>query len=252
MRNKKLIIFDLDGTLAPSKSPMDADMSGLLSDLLRTRMVAVISGGSLAQFQKQFLGSLNAAPELLKNLYLFPTCGAAFYRYKESSGAWQCVYTEALTADEKVRAGSAFTKAFRDLNHKHPETLYGDVLEDRGTQVTFSALGQRAPLPLKAAWDPDSKKRLRIAEAVQKYIPDLEVRVGGTTSIDITRPGVDKAYGIKKMEEYLGVTKAEMLFVGDAIFPGGNDYPPKAMGVDCVPVENPDDTKGLIRTLLVV
>lgn len=251
MKNKKLIIFDLDGTLAPSKSPMDGDMSELLAKLLRTKMVAVISGGSLAQFQKQFLGSLSATPELLKNLYLFPTCGAAFYRYDESKTAWQCVYTEALSPDEKMRAGLAFTQTFRELNYKHPAELFGDVLEDRGTQITFSALGQRAPLPLKAAWDPDSQKRLRIAEALKKHLPDLEIRVGGTTSIDVTRPGVDKAYGIKKMEEHLGVTKAEMLFVGDAVFPGGNDYPAKEEGVECVAVQNPDDTKGLIRALLV-
>lgn len=252
MKNKRLIIFDLDGTLAPSKSPMDGDMSELLARLLHAKMVAVISGGSLAQFQKQFLGSLaHATPELLKNLYLFPTCGAAFYRYDEPKSEWRCVYTEALSPDEKMRAGLAFTRAFRDLDYKHPEERYGDVLEDRGTQITFSALGQRAPLPLKAAWDPDSAKRLKIAEALKKYLPDLEVRVGGTTSIDVTRPGVDKAYGIKKMEEYLGVTKDEMLFIGDAVFPGGNDYPAKTAGVECVAVENPNDTKGLIRALLV-
>lgn len=250
MRNKKLIIFDLDGTLAPSKSPMDGDMSELLGRLLRTKMVAVISGGSLAQFQKQFLGSLNAAPELLNNLYLFPTCGAAFYRYNELKSTWECVYTETLSPDEKMRAGLAFMRVFRELSYKHPKTLYGDVLEDRGSQITFSALGQQAPLPLKAAWDPDAQKRLKIAEALKKYLPDLEVRVGGTTSIDVTRPGIDKAYGIKKMEEHLGVTKTEMLFVGDAVFPGGNDYPAKAAGVECVAVQNPDDTKGLIRTLL--
>lgn len=251
MRNKKLIIFDLDGTLVPSKSPMEAPMPELLARLLRIKMVAIISGGAFAQFQKQILFSLNAAPELLRNLYLFPSCGAAFYRYDKARSAWECMYSEALSPDEKVRTGAAFAKAFRDLEYKHPEKLYGDVLEDRGTQVTFSALGQKAPLPLKAAWDPDSQKRLKIAEAVSRYIPDLKVHVGGTTSIDVTRPGIDKSYGIKKMEEYLGVQKSEMLFIGDKIFPGGNDYPAKEAGVECVAVQNPDDTKGLIRALLV-
>ncbi|MBI2075483.1 MAG: HAD-IIB family hydrolase [Candidatus Harrisonbacteria bacterium] len=248
---KKLIIFDLDGTLTSSKSPMDSEMAGLLGKLLRTKMVAIISGSFLPQFQRQFLGNLRAEPEALKNLYLFPTCGAAFYQYHAGTATWDEVYTERLTPQEKVRIAQAFINTFREQHYKHPETIYGDVLEDRGTQIAFSAFGQEAPLVLKQGWDPDAQKRLKIVSGLQKYIPDFNAHIGGTTSIDVTRKGIDKAYGIKKMEEHLGVTKSEMLFVGDKIFPGGNDYPAKAVGVECMPVENPDDTKGLIRTLLV-
>ena len=41
---KRLIVFDLDGTLAPSKSSLDAEMAALLNKLLGFIKVAVISG----------------------------------------------------------------------------------------------------------------------------------------------------------------------------------------------------------------
>jgi phosphomannomutase len=52
---KKLIVFDLDGTLAESKSSVDAEMSELLHELLAIVKVAVISGGDWSQFEKQLL-----------------------------------------------------------------------------------------------------------------------------------------------------------------------------------------------------
>ena len=77
---KKLIVFDLDGTLAESKSSLDAEMSALLHDLLGIVKVAVISGGDWPQFEKQVLSHL-PHDERLKNLSLLPTCGTKFYQY---------------------------------------------------------------------------------------------------------------------------------------------------------------------------
>src|SRR5580704_14590491 len=77
---KKLIVFDLDGTLAPSKSPIDAEMGALIDKLLGIIKVAVISGGNWPQFQKQVLSDL-VHDRRLKNLSLLPTCGTQFYKY---------------------------------------------------------------------------------------------------------------------------------------------------------------------------
>lgn len=78
----KLIVFDLDGTLAESKSSLDNEMSALLHDLLGTVKAAVISGGGWPQFEKQLLTNL-PHDECLKNLSLLPTCGTKFYQYTE-------------------------------------------------------------------------------------------------------------------------------------------------------------------------
>src|ERR1700722_11513532 len=97
---KNLIVFDLDGTLAESKSSIDADMSRLLYDLLGIVKVAVISGGDWPQFETQVLAHLPKDDERLRNLSILPTCGTKFYEYQE---AWKKLYSEDFTADEKEK-----------------------------------------------------------------------------------------------------------------------------------------------------
>jgi len=244
---KELIIFDLDGTLAESKMPMDSEMSGLLRDLLQTRKVAVISGGAYPQFESQFLKSLDCPAELLKDLYLFPTCATSFYRYADG---WGNVYKEELSPGERERIKSAFSEALSETGFIPISKPFGEIIEDRGTQITFSALGQKAPIELKREWDPDFSRRRRIKEALDRRIPEFEIRMGGATSIDITRKGIDKAYAILQIEKQIGVSKADMLFIGDALFEGGNDYPVKTTGVECISVSGPAQTKEVIRSLL--
>jgi phosphomannomutase len=246
LKNKKLIIFDLDGTLAESKSPMDEEMIELLTKLLEKKKVAIMSGGSFHQFQKQFLGDFPHS-DFLKNLYLCPTCGSSFYQYDM---AWKEVYSEKLTSEEKRRIYEAFDIALEKVGFQKPEKMYGELIEDRGSQITFSAFGQQAPLSLKAPWDPDHVKRLAMISFLEKSLPDLEARIGGTTSIDVTKKSIDKAYGVRKLQENLHIPIAEMLFVGDALFPGGNDYSATVTGIDTAPVLGPEDTKALIRRLI--
>jgi phosphomannomutase len=140
-------------------------------------------------------------------------------------------------------------KAITDSGFK-PEQTWGELIEDRGSQITFSALGQEAPVDVKKVWDPDFEKRKKIKAILDPFLPDFTVRLGGATSIDITKPGIDKAYGIEKIVDILGVPKDEMLFVGDALFPGGNDYPVKESGVDSIMTRDPEETKRIIETFL--
>ena len=110
------------------------------------------------------------------------------------------------------------------------EARWGEPIEDRDSQITFSALGQGAPLNEKETWDPDFAKRKAIKAILAPLIPEFSIQLGGSTSIDVTRPGIDKAYGVRKLHETLGIAIADMIFVGDAIFPGGSDYPAKQAG----------------------
>lgn len=245
--NKELIIFDLDGTLAVSKTPMDAEMSGLINSLLQCYKVAITSGGSYEQFQKQFLVSLAAPDDLLNNLFLFPTCATRFYRWKKN---WVEIYRQELTTEEKGEIYSAFDYALEKGGYEGPDKVFGEIIEDRGSQVSFSALGQLAPIELKKQWDPDQKKRLKIKPYLDERLPEFEVRLGGTTTIDVTRKGIDKAYGIEQMVKYIGVDKQHMLFVGDALYEGGNDYPVKKTGVSCIQVSGPEETKEVVRRLV--
>ena len=242
---KKLIVYDLDGTLAESKSSLDKEMSALLHNLLSIVKVAVISGGGWPQFEKQILSNL-PKDERLKNLSLLPTCGTKFYKY---DGDWKKIYSEDFTADDSKKIKTAFKKALEEAGFK-VKKIWGEIIEDRDSQITYSALGQQAPLDEKKKWDPDFTKRKKIKSILDPLIPGFSVRMGGATSIDVTKPGIDKAYGIGKLREILGISLKEMIFIGDALFPGGNDYPAEKAGVVSIPVKNPDETKRVTETII--
>jgi phosphomannomutase len=242
---KTLSIFDLDGTLAESKSYVDSDMVARLNELLRVMNVAIISGGDWPQFEAQVL-SQPFDLDGLRNLSLLPTCGTKFYAYKST---WEKLYSEDLTTNQKESIVSALKQTTDSLGLT-PDKVWGEVIEDRGSQITFSALGQQAPLQEKKAWDPDFVKRKKMKALLDELIPDFSVRMGGTTSVDITRPGVDKAYGIARLAETLGIAREDMIFVGDALFPGGNDYPAKEAGVVCIEVKDPNETKLVIEAIV--
>jgi phosphomannomutase len=242
---KKLIVFDLDGTLTESKSSLDAEMAPLLGRLLSVVKVSVISGGNWPQFEKQLLPDLPKG-DSLKNLSLLPTCGTKFLRY---DGAWKELYSEDFTAAEKERIISALKEALASTAYK-AEKVWGEVIEDRGSQITFSALGQQAPIEEKKKWDADFAKRKEITALLSRTLPGFSVRMGGTTSIDVTRPGIDKGYGIRKLRDTLGIAIDEMIFVGDALFPGGNDYAAKEAGVLSIQVRDPNESKRVVEAMI--
>lgn len=242
---KKLVVYDLDGTLAESKSPLDSAMASLLHRLLAIVKVAVISGGDWPQFEKQLLSNL-AQDELLADLSLLPTCGTKFFRY---SGDWMKIYSEDFTAQEKQKIVRSLEEALAVAGFQ-VERLWGNAIEDRGSQITFSALGQQAPLEEKNKWDSDFVKRKKLKAILDLLLPEFSVRIGGTTSIDVTQPGIDKAYGIGKLRDLLGIPLNEMIFIGDALFVGGNDYPVEEAGVDSISVRGPQETKPVTEAII--
>ena len=242
---KRLIVFDLDGTLAESKSALDAEMAGLLTSLLAIMKVAVISGGNWLQFENQVLANLPHDQRLV-NLSLLPTCGTKFYQY---SGEWQKLYSEDFTAAEKQKIIDSLQQAITAEGCK-VDKVWGEVIEDRGSQITFSALGQHAPIEEKKKWDQDFAKRKKMQALLDHLIPEFSVRLGGTTSVDVTKPGIDKAYGIRKLRDILGIPITEMIFVGDALFPGGNDYPAKEAGALSIRVRDPNESKRVIEAII--
>lgn len=258
LKNKELIVFDLDGTIVPSKFTMDSEMVELFKNLLEKKSVAVISGGELKQFKIQFLDVLKKRKGVnYQNLFLFPTCSSIFYKYYKNR--WNLVYAHYLSSAQIQKIRKAFKQAYKEINYKDPERIYGPVLGNRRTQVSFSALGQnvvrvlgRRGVAMKELWRKNNDVRPALARVLMKLLPDFEVKIGGVTTIDITKKGVDKAYGLRQMQKYLKVPINKMLFVGDAIFPGGNDYPAVKTGVDYIPVKNPEETKKIIRAIIKV
>jgi len=254
----RLVAFDLDDTLAPSKSPVDPRMADLLVQLLGVVEVCVISGGQFGQFESQLVDNLPLDnPDALARLHLMPTCGTQYYRYRldeqGKNGGWQQQYAENLTETQKSAALAAVESEAKRLGYWEPDNgteVWGPVLEDRGSQITFSALGQAAPVDAKKAWDPTGEKKNALRAAVQQHLDDLEVRSGGSTSVDITRRGIDKAYGMSKLSELTGIPFDQMLFVGDRLDPDGNDFPVIALGIPTRAVEGWEETAAVVEQFL--
>ncbi|HEY5442336.1 MAG TPA: HAD-IIB family hydrolase [Candidatus Saccharimonadales bacterium] len=253
---KKLIAFDLDGTLAESKSPAEDRMTSLLTRLLDKYQVCVISGGKFEQFKKQLLGGMEADPSQLERLHIMPTCGTRYYAYDVPKQAWELVYAEDFSEAQKRKIVDALNKGFDDLGYREKK-IYGDYIEDRGSQVTFSVFGQdivdvlgKGGVRIKEEWDPDNKKKNELRDYIAPLISEFEVRVGGVTSIDVTKKGIDKAYGMKKLMEMLDIAKDEILFIGDRLQEGGNDYPVKAFGIDSLEISRWQETAVAVEAIL--
>jgi len=242
---KTMIAFDLDGTLAESKQAIQPEMAERLQSLLTVADVAVISGGDWPQFETQVVSRLPEGADL-KRLWIMPTTGTKLYRF---DGEWKAIYADVFDTDERQKIAAALDQVMREKGYDQGQT-WGERIEDRGSQITFSALGQEAPLSAKKDWDPDFAKRKDMQVDLVKLLPGLSINMGGSTSIDITREGIDKAYGMRKLTEHAGITFENILFMGDAIFPGGNDYPVSAAGIDVIRVRDPEDTAVAITAVV--
>ncbi len=246
---KKLIAFDLDGTLSISKSPASERMLALLGELLKTHHVCVISGGKIEQFHKQLIDGLTVEQNQLTNLHLMPTCGTRYYIYDAVTSEWQQQYAEDFTPAQAEKIITALNEGMDEVGVR-PSKHWGDLIEDRGSQITLSVLGQEAPVEEKDAWDPRDEKRYVLRDAIARRIPEFEVRAGGLTSMDVTKLGIDKAYGMRKLMDMLKISKEEILFMGDKLQEGGNDYPVKAIGIDSIEVRTWEDTAYAIEAIV--
>jgi HAD superfamily hydrolase (TIGR01484 family) len=250
---KKVLCFDLDNTLNLAKTPADSQIGTLARELLDHYEFAVISGQKYDQFILQIVDPIVAAgatPEQLAHLHLFVTQGTRYYRYDAAKKDWELVYKYDLTDTQVAEMTAALEQAAKELDYWVDLTNGDEIIENRISQVTYSALGQKASVEDKLAWDPDMVKRNAICQRAKELAPAYDYEVGGTTSINVTLPGTNKTFGMKHLLERLQVTKDEVLYFGDMTQPGGNDYPVVEMGFDTITVEKWQDTAYALRGIL--
>lgn len=249
MENKyKLVAFDLDGTLATSKQSITKDMAVLLDKLCQRYYVLVVSGGKLEQFQKQLLSNINANSKN-GHLYIGPTSGGSLFEVLGDD--LKSIYEKTLSEDVFEYVKNAYFSSCTEAGVKLPDTTYGEVAEYRISQISFSPFGQEAPYEIKKGWDTNRSKRVLIREKmlpkIGKY--NLDILIGGTSTIDVVQKGVDKAFVLGELSKRLNISKDEVLYIGDAVFPGGNDYAPKEAGYECINVIDVEDTAKHIHKL---
>lgn len=270
---KKVLSFDIDQTLNIAKTPITKEIAELLRDCLDHFEIAPISGQKFDQFLVQIVNPMlgvGTTPEQFQHLHLFVAQGTQYYRYAGktwkkgpisvelapkggySEDNWHQVYSHPLKDDQIDKITKALEQAARDTgNWEEDKLAKGDeIIENRLSQVTFSALGQKAGTAQKYDWDPDTKKRQAIVKIAKKLAPEFEYEIGGTTSINAFTPGMNKQFGMNHLMEELNVDKEDILYFGDMTQPGGNDYPVVEMGIDTISVRSHEDTAFALRGIL--
>ena len=250
---KKVLAFDVDQTLNVAKMPIPDEIADLLTKCLDHFEICPISGQKYDQFLVQIVNRLsNATPEQLSHLHLFVAQGTQYYRFDVAKNAWEQIYNYPLTEEQVAKITATIEQAAKELGYWEEDKLAdGDeIIENRLSQVTFSALGQKAGTEAKYAWDPDCKKREKIVARCKELSPEFDYEIGGTTSINAITPGMNKVFGMTHLMEELKVEKSDILYFGDMTQPGGNDYPVVQMGIDTITVRSHEDTAYALRGIL--
>lgn len=256
---KKIFAFDVDGTLTASKTLITESMASLIKELVKQKMVIAIAGGNFKQLETQFLPPFlrdDSMIPFIHNFKLLPTSGSQRYEYNEEKKEWVLTDKEPLNSDVKKRAIELLQYVIDSGLYEIPPNPIGNIIEDRDTQITFTPNGQQAPLEIKLRFDPDRKKREKIRAMLEPKLPEVSIFINGTSSIDILPKGFNKAVGLMRFLNKAGFKKSDVIFVGDGLFPGGNDYSVKEAGFDTIAVKNPEETeliiKGWLKDRLVV
>lgn len=240
----EIFLFDMDGTLAESKSPITESMKVCLEQVLSYKKIGIISGGNWEQFETQVVSHID--PKYYHNLIILPTTGTQLYTYSKEKENWVQEYNEALKKEERQYIIEQLDKAVRTAGFRQEE-IYGIRFEDRTSQITYSALGSRAPYEKKKSWDPDQEKRRKIITFLPEDIrKTYTVTIGGTTSIDITQKDIDKAYAIKKIHMLFHIDYDDMVFFGDKLQEGGNDFPVKKVLTSFIEVRDEHETEKIL------
>ncbi len=240
------VIFDLDDTLVEAFKAPTPEITSRLQRLMKHLPVAVMSGASHKRLKEHIIETLPGDVDKTR-LFLFPDTGAQCYRFKD--GAWMQEYSYTIDADDRKKIVAAVEETARKLPHfKHITNMSEHIIE-REAQITFTALPHGTDAE-KLLWDARGKKRAKLRKLLAKRLPHYEVLSVARTSIDITKKGIDKAFGVRWLASELNVKPEDMLFVGDALFPGGNDFVVMKTKIETKQVVNPTETAAIIDKLL--
>lgn len=245
-RCPKAVIFDLDDTLTEHLDPPSPQIMEKLSKLLERLPVAIMSAASFERMKERLLPSLPSSANL-RNLYLFPDTAGVCFTHGDS---WTCAYAHAFTGEEIARIRAAVEEGFSRTGITEGERIDGERVFAHNAQITVASIGVNAPRERKRAWDPDQTKRRKMKAFLKSRLPTFDVSIGGRTSIDVMHRGVDKSLGVRWLAKKLACAEKDMLFVGDAFYPGGNDESVKKTGVQVIEVKGPRETAVIMDDVL--
>ena len=235
LKEKNIIIADVDDTICNSCQQISQPMANQINHMIQHGyQFAFISGTKNIDLQ-QMLSSRITQPH-----HLLGTTGTQYVHIQHNQPT--VIYTHTFTQKEKHEITTALNHLITHYNIQS-HTTKEDQLQDRESQITLSAIGRHAPSEIKAQYDPNGKKRLEWITFLTQQLDETkyDIKIGGTTSLDITRKGLNKEWGIRQFLNHNNYLVNQVLFFGDKLHPGGNDYPATRI-VDCIAVKNTQET----------
>ena len=201
-------IFDIDGTLTPSRKPIDLEFLKFFYDFVRENEVYLVTGSNREKTIEQIGLSLYCSAKRVYNCAGNDVYeGDLHYYQTEFELRQEC---RNFLQDE--------------LDYSVFPIRTGTHIEDRPGCVNFSILGRGATFEERdeyKKWDKDRDERVDIATRFNDRFPDLYAFVGGETGIDISVKGADKSQILRDFEE----GSMDIRFFGDRMDEHGNDYP---------------------------
>ena len=247
MQCPKAALFDLDDTLAPSFEALSPKMVEKVRQVLDLMPTAIITGRDFKWMSQDFLPLFAGVPHA-DRFYLFPEGSAQCFQW--DGKLWNEIYGETITDEERAKITQTIKDAVRDTGVLEGMSVFGEQFVQKKAMVAFAALGVKVPTDLKYSWDPGNIRRKTLRDAIAKALPEYDVLMGGATSTDVTKSGINKAYGVRWFAERLNIPTSEMLYVGDALEEGGNDFVVIETGVQTRPTSGPEQTLKIIDEIL--
>ena len=239
--HNKIYIFDVDGTLTPSRRPMTEDFAKFFDKWSSKNKFYLVSGSDLDKIKEQIpIAYLDRAEGVF-------TCGGnKFYigNKLEYEKTFKPPETLLTYLGELIRFSET---PVQSTNHR----------EDRGAMLNFSVVGRDCTLEERQKyfeWDNEVGERREIAEYITRTWPKLDAVIGGQISIDIVPKGKDKSQVLDVIKQERLVQPDKYIFLGDRIEEGGNDYPlaklmGKTEGCRYYKVEDYKETKQILESL---
>lgn len=221
---KRLICFDLDGTLSQHKSHMPQANKDLLKKLDAGYKLIMVGAGN--------------APRIYNQMEQYPIDIIANYGMQESAmvdGEFKIIREDTVEPDKEY-----FNKTCQYLREKYGYTEYtGGHLEFHPSgMVTFCLIGSGAKVEDKVVFDPDRSKRRVLYDEICSLFPEHVVYIGGSSSFDFAPKQYNKYDSIMKYASEHGYSPDEILFIGDDFGDGGGDSHVRIKGMDYVQVDD--------------
>ncbi|HWP61785.1 MAG TPA: HAD-IIB family hydrolase [Candidatus Paceibacterota bacterium] len=241
------VFFDLDDTLALTFESPSVQMIDKLIEVLALMPLAIITGRDFPWMARDFLPQITQRGRS-EGLYVFPEGAAQGLQWYGAK--WQELYGESLSEEDRERIKKAILESVEETGILKDMPVFGERFVQKRAMVAFAALGYDVPADLKYSWDPGNLRRSKLRDAIAAKLPEFDVLMGGATSTDVTKKGVNKSYGVNWLSKHLNIPASEMLYVGDALFPGGNDFVVIETGIQTRITKGPAETLGIIDELL--